>query len=339
MDLPRLAESWVSRYGVAVVAVGLGAGLRVALDPLLQDRSIFVTFFLAIIVAARWGGTGPGAFATALGGVASAWLFLAPRHSWGVYEAADQVGLVLYLVIGFASAIVAGGLRQTVRRARGLEVAGEAHRTTERLYRTIGESIDFGVWVCDAYGQNVFASDSFLRLVGLTQEECAGFGWARALHPDDAPGTLAAWRECVRTHGQWNAEHRFRGVDGQWHPVLARGAPVRNERGEVAAWCGINLDISDLKAAEARLRESDRRKDEFLAMLAHELRNPLAPIRNALQAPGARGGGRRGDGASAGDHRAPAPSARASRRRPARRLPYQPWARSSCARRVSSWPR
>jgi CheY-like chemotaxis protein/nitrogen-specific signal transduction histidine kinase len=58
---------------------------------------------------------------------------------------------------------------------------------------------------------------------------------------------------------------------------------VRNERGQVVAWCGINLDISHLKAAEAQLRESDRRKDEFLAMLAHELRNPLASIGNALQ--------------------------------------------------------
>jgi signal transduction histidine kinase/ActR/RegA family two-component response regulator len=78
-------------------------------------------------------------------------------------------------------------------------------------------------------------------------------------------------------------EHRFRGVDGKWHPILARGVPVRNERGEITAWAGINLDISRLKQVEQELRDADRRKDEFLAVLAHELRNPLAPIRTGLE--------------------------------------------------------
>jgi CheY-like chemotaxis protein len=64
--------------------------------------------------------------------------------------------------------------------------------------------------------------------------------------------------------------------------VLARGVPVQNERGETTAWAGINLDISRRKQIEEELREAGRRKDEFLATLAHELRNPLAPIRNSL---------------------------------------------------------
>jgi signal transduction histidine kinase len=51
----------------------------------------------------------------------------------------------------------------------------------------------------------------------------------------------------------------------------------------VSCWAGINLDISRLKRVEEELREADRRKDEFLATLAHELRNPLAPIRSGLQ--------------------------------------------------------
>ena len=117
----------------------------------------------------------------------------------------------------------------------------------------------------------------------MTQEQCSQFGWGDALHPDDAQRTIAAWRECVRTGGTWDVEHRFRGVDGKWHPILARGVPVRNEHGEITAWAGINLDISRLKQVEEELREADRRKDEFLAVLAHELRNPLAPIRTGLE--------------------------------------------------------
>ncbi|HSJ98820.1 MAG TPA: PAS domain S-box protein [Myxococcota bacterium] len=160
--------------------------------------------------------------------------------------------------------------------------AEEALRTSEQIYRAIGESIDFGVWVCDPEGRNVYASESFLKLVGMTQEQCSNQGWVDVLHPDEARATLASWQECVRSRRQWDVEHRLRGADGRWHPVLARGVPVQNERGETTAWAGINLDISRRKQIEEELREADRRKDEFLATLAHELRNPLAPIRNSL---------------------------------------------------------
>ena len=165
----------------------------------------------------------------------------------------------------------------------GRKAADEARLDSERRYRAIGESLDYGVWVCDPAGRNTYASESFLRLVGLTQEQCSSFGWGGVLHPDDAERTIAAWKDCVRTGERWDREHRFKGADGRWHSVLARGVPVRDERGAVTAWVGINLDISRLKEVEAQLRDADRRKDEFLATLAHELRNPLAPIRNALQ--------------------------------------------------------
>ncbi|HEY3414170.1 MAG TPA: PAS domain S-box protein [Armatimonadota bacterium] len=151
-------------------------------------------------------------------------------------------------------------------------------RDSERLYRAIGESIDYGVWVCEPDGRNIYASESFLNLVGMTQEQCSNFGWGDVLHPDDSERTIAAWKECVQTGATWDTEHRYRGVDGQWHAILARGVPVRNERGEVICWAGINLDISRMKQAEDEARQANRAKDQFLAMLAHELRNLLAPI-------------------------------------------------------------
>ena len=160
--------------------------------------------------------------------------------------------------------------------------AEDALRASERVYRAIGESIDFGVWVCDPEGRNVYASDSFLQMVGMTQEECSSYGWGDVLHPEDAERTISAWKECVRTGGQWDIEHRFRGADGRWHDVLARGVPVRNERGQIECWAGINLDIARLKQAEQAVRESDRRKSEFLATLSHELRNPLAAVQYAI---------------------------------------------------------
>jgi PAS domain S-box-containing protein len=135
----------------------------------------------------------------------------------------------------------------------------EALKRSEQLYRAIGESIDYGIWICDAEGKNTYASESYLKLVGLTQEQCSEFGWGNTLHPDDAERTIAAWKECSKTGGIWDIEHRFRGVDGKWHPILARGVPVRDENGNIISWAGINLDISKIKQTEEALRKSEER--------------------------------------------------------------------------------
>jgi len=161
--------------------------------------------------------------------------------------------------------------------------AEQQRRDSESVYRAIGESIDYGVWITDDSGRCTYASDSFLALTGLSQAQCTEFGWSSALHPDDAEATIAAWKDCVRTGNAWYREHRIVGADGHYHAVLAQGVPMRRDDGRIYGWAGINLDISRLKRTEEALLEADRRKDEFLATLAHELRNPLAPIRHATQ--------------------------------------------------------
>ncbi|WP_081888079.1 PAS domain S-box protein [Verrucomicrobium sp. BvORR034] len=132
-------------------------------------------------------------------------------------------------------------------------------RRSERLYRAIGESMNFGIWICDAAGRNQYASDSLLKLVGMTQAEFAGDGWMKALHPEDVQTVRLAWRRCVAGPDTtfWESEQRFRGLDGAWHPVLARGVPVRDEAGRLQQWVGINLDISELKKTEEALRRSE----------------------------------------------------------------------------------
>lgn len=151
---------------------------------------------------------------------------------------------------------VIGGILIFTEDITAHQVAIEALQRSEMIYRAIGESINYGVWICTPDGRNIYASESFLNLVGITQEQCANFGWGDVLHPDDANRTITAWKKCAHTGNLWDIEHRFRGVDGRYHFILARGVPVRNKQGEIVYWAGINLDIDRIKQVEEKLRRS-----------------------------------------------------------------------------------
>jgi len=84
--------------------------------------------------------------------------------------------------------------------------------------------------------------------------------------------------EAIHAKTLFQLEHRVLRLDGSVGWTYSRAVPMLDARGEIHEWIGAASDITERKLAEEKLRESDRRKDEFLAMLAHELRNPLAPI-------------------------------------------------------------
>ncbi|CAN7303577.1 hybrid sensor histidine kinase/response regulator [Massilia sp. LjRoot122] len=103
--------------------------------------------------------------------------------------------------------------------------------------------------------------------------------WLKDYIPDDEQGRVhAAVLEAIHDGSVFELEHRVRRIDGSVGWTLSRAVPMRNAEGRVVEWIGAASDITERKVAEEKLRESDRRKDEFLAMLAHELRNPIAPI-------------------------------------------------------------
>jgi PAS domain S-box-containing protein len=140
------------------------------------------------------------------------------------------------------------------------KAAEEALRQAGEYYRAIGDSIPYGIWIADAGGRNAYTGESFLALTGRTQAQCSGLGWIDAVHPDDAATTKRTWQECVRTGTVWERDHRVKGVDGDWHPILARGVPVRDQAGKIVAWVGINLDIGN----RVRTRELARRQAQML---------------------------------------------------------------------------
>jgi PAS domain S-box-containing protein len=168
-------------------------------------------------------------------------------------------GGTLFPVVMSASPLRAGdkitGVVVVFRDDTQRREAEEQLRESERLYRGIGESINYGIWICDRAGRNIYASESFLKLIGFTQEQCSTLGWTKALHPDEVEATIAAWKECVESGASWEREHRVRGVGGRWHHILARGVPIRGDDGQIVYWAGINLDIQERTPRQSRLAE------------------------------------------------------------------------------------
>jgi signal transduction histidine kinase len=103
------------------------------------------------------------------------------------------------------------------------------------------------------------------------------------IYPEDQQRVLRAVAEAIRTKTVFELEHRVLRVDGSLGWTFSRAIPLLDAQGGIVEWFGAAGDITARKQAEESLREADRRKDEFLATLSHELRNPLAPLRNGLQ--------------------------------------------------------
>jgi PAS domain S-box-containing protein len=164
------------------------------------------------------------------------------------------------------------------------QVAAErALLESEARFRLIANVIPQIVWSSDAAGTGDYVNERWQSFTGIPARGPDGEGWHRAVHPDDLPALLRAWQASVAEGAPFEVEHRLRHHAGAYRWVLNRGLPVRGEDGRVRRWMGTLTDIHDQKTGEEELRAAARRKDEFLAMLAHELRNPLAPISNAAQ--------------------------------------------------------
>ncbi len=161
---------------------------------------------------------------------------------------------------------------------------------SEQRYRALAEATATVVWRTTTNGEVLFSSDAWCSITGQTDEEKTGWGWLEAIHPDDRSRTVERWKESLTNQTLHENQFRVRTRDGSYRWFGVRGVPVFDRNGSVREWVGANTDIHDRKLAEEALRvlaadlsDMDRRKDEFLATLAHELRNPLAPIRSGLQ--------------------------------------------------------
>jgi two-component system CheB/CheR fusion protein len=165
------------------------------------------------------------------------------------------------------------------------ERAEASLRENEERLRLALEAGQVGTWDWDVASNRVTWSETVYHFHGLELGEFGGRveDFADIVHPDDRERVNAAISAAVEGKESYSIEMRVVWPDGTVRWIATKGKVIFDPEGQPVRMLGATVDITDRKLAEEALRDADRRKDEFLAMLAHELRNPLAPIRNAVQ--------------------------------------------------------
>lgn len=170
----------------------------------------------------------------------------------------------------------------TLERTRLIDELEES----ERRLRLILEGADLGSWDVELRSGHAEWNQRHASLLGFTAPPAQATMemWRSRVHAEDLDRVLASIDRACRDHTLFSDEHRLRPDErGGTRWLSLSGRFVYSEQGEPIRFSGVSRDITEQKRAELALRDVDRRKDEFLATLAHELRNPLAPVRNAVQ--------------------------------------------------------
>jgi PAS domain S-box-containing protein len=163
----------------------------------------------------------------------------------------------------------------------------DALRESEERLRLALDASRAGSWAWDIVRNVATWDDRYHALYELPPGAPRSFEtWIERLHPEDRARILSRIEQVRAAPGDDHLDEDYRSVSPEgrvrWHQGLGRAQ--RDAAGKLVKLVGIDLDITERKQAEEELRGADRRKDDFLATLAHELRSPLAPVRNGLDA-------------------------------------------------------
>jgi PAS domain S-box-containing protein len=293
-----------ARYLAAACAVALAFAVRWFIASRFGNPGLYVAFFPAVVFAATLGGLGPGLFATAVSALLVDFAILEPVGALGPLSPEDALGLVLFVAGGAFTSILAFAYHRADHRIAELErqavvregeerlraVAAEAVRSRAQL-EAVFDVMGDGVMVFDMSGTPVLVNEAEARINGYptaaAMKRNLGY-FASVYELFDAEGRavpVASWPVSRVLHGETISDCELRGRrndTGQEWSFSFSGAPVRDESGTQVLAVVVTRDVTERRRAEEALRDADRRKDEFLAVLSHELRNPLAPIRNSL---------------------------------------------------------
>lgn len=162
-----------------------------------------------------------------------------------------------------------------------LSTARETRRS-EAEARAMADGIPQLAWIARPDGWIYWYNRRWYDYTGMTSADMEGWGWKAVHDPEMLPAVMERWQLSLDSGQPFEMVFPLRGADGVYRSFLTRVVPLKDEKGRVQRWFGTNTDFTAQRELELALRTTDRRKDEFIATLGHELRNPLAPIRNSV---------------------------------------------------------
>lgn len=148
----------------------------------------------------------------------------------------------------------------------------------ELKFRHLAETLPLIVWTANPDGNLSYISPQWTELTGLVPEDDGYLNYLEFVHEDDKEETLAIWGRALETGETYSHTFRLRNLDGEHLYHTAMAVPVRDQNGNIAHWYGNVTNVDDHKQTELSLKEATQSKDMFIAVLGHELRNPLAAI-------------------------------------------------------------
>jgi PAS domain S-box-containing protein len=207
--------------------------------------------------------------------------------------------------------ITAAPIRDAAGRVEGALVAQidiseqvraeAALRESEIKFRAIANAIPHLVWSCLPGGTHDFFNDRWYEYTGLPPGPADTERWPEIVHPDDRARAGQLWQQALASGKPYEIEYRLGyHPTGEYRWCLTRAVPVHGPDGRLIRWLGTVTDVHEQRLTADELRRAAAKKDEFLAMLAHELRNPLAPIKAAADLLKLAGGDNRRLGQAAG---------------------------------------
>jgi PAS domain S-box-containing protein len=157
------------------------------------------------------------------------------------------------------------------------------------LFHVVADSAPVMIWLAGPDRQFEWFNRPWLDYTGRELAQEQGAGWLDGVHIEDLERCAGIYHASFEARQPFTMDFRLRRHDGAYRWLMATGVPRLAPGGELDGYSGTCVDIHERKELEERLAErmralrlADRRKDEFLAMLAHDLRNPLGPITNAV---------------------------------------------------------
>lgn len=148
----------------------------------------------------------------------------------------------------------------------------------DALFRTLAEQAPQPFWTADTSGHVNFLSRAWYELVGGAPPQWLGLESLELVHPDDREAMQRNWAHSAATGEPFTGTRRIRARDGTYHTTSYRAVPVRDERGAVMLWVGMDTDITDLMANQEALRLANLQLESFSYSVSHDLQSPLQRV-------------------------------------------------------------